>query len=757
MADGAQGKLAAASRSRWSLRDGWALLACLAAVLAVALLARAGFDQFFMIDDAQNEYLPKYMDIGRSLRQGVWPLLTPRIWLGGNYVVEYQYGVFNPVQLVICAVMSWCDSLRTASFVFAATYLCIGAAGLYTLGRTIGLSRGLSTLLGFFAGAELMVLYVYAASWYPGLCGFAWFGWTVAAIWRTLSRPTGWSAVAVVAGTYLVLTAGWPQSVVALFLAAACLALCGSLGRPPGPRAARVALLAVLIGAGVMLAAPAWMEMLATRPLTLRSSGLHNDANFMTFGLRQALLAHLPAFRDYMHWFAGYRLMSLPLGYASLLLAAVVFFCRWPERPAPAAGPALAFGVSAVVLLLIAMGPSQLGPMRWPVRFVPYFHACLLCCALVVGQHGALRTSPARIWAFLGCAVLGSAIAVLQAEGLSGGIRIRAVALAAVLLCVSAWAFVTWRHRIVPAAMTGVMLLCGVLAHARVLSDLPTLAPGYLSYAGLPSRLASVQDDPLLHRGFALLMAPAEVSLGQRKSSVAELNSAQGLLWGVPTVNGYSPIGHAALAQLLPAASAHGLFNARQAVSNMLTESRRWGVHLPTIMGIGAMVVPSSDVQSGLGAELRQLGFQPGRDLGARQVWVRPQQEPPCGLPTALDAGVRVDRDAMGDGCQPSWRFRVSSGPAGGTVLLPRLWWPGYRASLNGDKELDVRPWHGLVVALRLPPGAQGEVQVSYRPSAFGSAVALALAGSVVGLAGVVAAARAGRMRGRRVRPTPGG
>lgn len=736
--------------SRKALGEVAALLSAVVAVLLVAFLARAGFDQFFMIDDAQNEYLPKYFDIGRSLQEGVWPMLTPRIWLGGNYVVEYQYGLFNPVQLALCWLMSLGDSLRTASFLFATTYLAIAAGGLYVLGRVIGLGRGLSALLGFFAGAELMVVYVYAASWYPGLCGFAWFGWALAAWWRTLQRPTAWSAVTVVASAYLVLTSGWPQSVVALLLAAAGLTGAALPGLPQGQRVRRVLLLAALMLAGLLLSAPAWLEMLAVRPLTLRSSGLHNDGNFMTFGLRQALLAHLAAFRDYTHWFAGYRLVSLPLGYACLLLAAIVCFCRWPRPGHPARPAAVAFGVLSGMLLLVAMGPSQLGPMRWPVRFVPYFHVALLCCALLVARHGELRTDRVRLAGFAAFVGLGSALAVLQTEGWPGGVQMRALAQAVLLMLVAAWAFVRWRHRRAPVPMLAVVLACGVLTHARVLSDLHTLAPGYLSYAGLPSRLTAIADEPLLHRGFALLMAPEAPALHHRRTALTQLNSAQPLLWRLPSINGYSPIGHAALGRLLPASSAHGLFKPEEVLHNLVAQSQAWQVNLARVMGIGAVVVPvTAAPDARLDRMLDALGFSLAAREANRQIWIQPQVSRPCGEPTAFGPQVQVEALEQAGDCPVSWSLRVRSGPSGGSIVLPRLWWPGYHATLDGHTELAVQDWHGLLVEVRLPPGVQGELQVAYRPSTLRTGLMLALAGLALASVGVAAARCADRVRAR--------
>jgi hypothetical protein len=63
--------------------------------------------------------------------------------------------------------------------------------------------------------------------------------------------------------------------------------------------------------------------------------------------------------------------------------------------------------------------------------------------------------------------------------------------------------------------------------------------------------------------------------------------------------------------------------------------------------------------------------------------------------------------------------FHVDDAPAGGTVTFSRLAWPGYEVS--GAQIAP--PADGFLLAVDVPPGADGNVTVTFRPAGFGISI----------------------------------
>src|SRR3954454_3462751 len=117
-----------------------------AVVLSVAVVAGL-FTMMFLrnhrfafIDDRQADGVAKLVDMGRILQSGEWPWLSTHVVNSGGYAVEYQNGVFNPVNLAFGVLMAPLDDPALASFLQLLAHLVILTAAAAWLGRLVGLS-----------------------------------------------------------------------------------------------------------------------------------------------------------------------------------------------------------------------------------------------------------------------------------------------------------------------------------------------------------------------------------------------------------------------------------------------------------------------------------------------------------------------------------------------------------------------------------------------------------------------------------------
>src|SRR5262249_9758686 len=80
-------------------------------VAAAAACGRLVCPLLFFLDDFQAYHLPGLITVGRLVRAGELPLLTPTTWIAGDLVGEYQYAIFNPFVLVLSVISAGFHSL----------------------------------------------------------------------------------------------------------------------------------------------------------------------------------------------------------------------------------------------------------------------------------------------------------------------------------------------------------------------------------------------------------------------------------------------------------------------------------------------------------------------------------------------------------------------------------------------------------------------------------------------------------------------
>lgn len=210
-------------------------------------------------------------------KSGHVPLWNPYVLSGGPLLAEAQVGVLQPLN---AAFLLPIPAYRALSL-FVALNLSLAATLAYTLARSLGISRagatvaGLSFGFGGFFMAQVTNLNVMTGGvWLPfAFCGLA---WTL----RT-RRP----AVALLAGVSLALLilAAHPQMAfyAILFLVGYALYESGRIALGPAPTTVRFrqvamvwALLLLMLGSGLLLAAPQVLPTWELQRLSVRSSGV---------------------------------------------------------------------------------------------------------------------------------------------------------------------------------------------------------------------------------------------------------------------------------------------------------------------------------------------------------------------------------------------------------------------------------------------------------------------------------------------------
>ena len=711
-------------------------LAAFAAALAVAVMAAmvAVDHGAFWLDDFQSQYLPAYVDVARAVRGGELPLVSPWSWFGGNLAGEYQYGLFSAFLLPLVVLVCGCGlPLWAMAAVLCAVHVAVAAAGCTLLFRRVGAPRSLALGLatGTALGGHLMT--TAAPTWFPGLVAFAWLPWLWLALEWVLDRPAS-IARAVLAGVplYLILSAGWPFTVAAAGLLLVWFAA-RSVFQLHSNRA--VAAFAITFIVGAALAAPALASLVMTLPSTNRT----------VHGLSWLMVTPPPALLGFWNPFvlADWRELEGAFQtelshdlFAGLLMAgAVPTVLLRGRRAVRSVVWELALPLCAVALMML---PS-VAPFRWSFRWAPFM---LLAFGVVASRGWLVTPTIAGRWPL-------SAFRAM--DPLRGAALVAAAA--AIAASVANLAVRFHDHRVwsplLFAALAGLWLAVDRLIRSdrqrwwaalafNVVSLYATILFAQLShYYHMRWPMEEDRSPPAWmqrERTFLSLHPRKIMYAGRLPDPVDRALLRLGnnpMLWGVPFVNGYSPLGPRGLVLMFgmgwsgfvsaPAqeivSHTRGLL-ARMAVDFLVVpttmpldgqDALEWheaarGIELkllernrttPKVYAIRrALLVPSFAPMRSLGPEDAAVQIvRPGEvragEVGAARVEILRS--------TRLETVVRV----------------VPEKPDALVILIfAQPYYPGMRA-WSGDLQLKVWEADGIMPAVPLPPGPERIVVLS--------------------------------------------
>src|SRR5665647_1551636 len=312
--------------------------------------------QFFLQDDSESGAVPDWLYIGDRLHRGGLPILTPDAWMGGNWTVEGQNGLWNPVQLAIDYVAPMVDRLDLLAAGVKGCFALVLALGVYRVALAYGARPSWAAVVGAAMPFSGWVLYYDSATWVTALV-------SLCVLVGEGVRSRSWVPVAKVA---------------AVAIAAA---LCGLVTFLPG---------------------------YLTSSVTWRVIGKQavNNNNMLTAPWSETLNAAIPTALPAIQGFSR-QVQQAPVSYIAWFILPVLAFVDWGRARRlvrELTGPLMLL----IVMLVVTAGPSNLGPVRWPARMLP------LVAAAVLVLIGVLVSRAASLAAWRRKAVIATAVVVIS-------------------------------------------------------------------------------------------------------------------------------------------------------------------------------------------------------------------------------------------------------------------------------------------------------------------------------------------------------
>ncbi len=662
--------------------------AALTVVVALAALLPADH-RYFWYGDTPAAYYGWWYHLGDLVRHGHWATIDPHAWKSGNLAAEGQWGLWSPLTIAIGLLTTAVPDLLALTTCLKVALAAAAALGTFRLVRSYDAPPAAAYVAAVAVPMGGMTQYLDLPSWAAAEMIWALFPWVWWALRRCLVRGAN-PGPALVLG-YLLVTVGYVFGTIMLvLLLVACLFEC----RLRRDRAAmwRALGIGALLG---LVALTVYLPGVLTASVTARDEGFGGFGGKFATDPLSLLASVLPTAAV-----PGTAEHLLPYAYLAWFLPAGLWldWGRARREWRPLGGLLL---VTATTLLVVD-GPSELGPLRWPLRLQPFLVELLLVLLVVAWyRFGVRRPSPRLLALSLGWVGLAFVLALLRAPSMWAG------HLASVVIVGSGIALLWWLLR--AGRLTWLAPVVGVLT-------LATFALQHVVYPTPPSPQRNAPTELADYRtpltgavGDVLQVGATDTLVQEHPDAARYLLIASG--WYLdrhPIQNTYTAISERTY---------KGLYciyyqgdTCPQLLHTLFTTEPTTGRLRVDLLGVSSLLLIRQDFS------VRRLEHPPaGWQVTSRTpysvLWTRRHPITGAGGVAWTSPGVSVSAVDVG---ASGTSFRVDRVPSGGgTVVLSLLDWPGYHTDVGSL----VDPVDRYLVTVRLPASAQGEVaHVDFAP-----------------------------------------
>ena len=676
-------------------------------VVAFCLLLLWHDPLVFWNDDYEISVLPVFADVARSWSEGHWPILSPYSWVCGNLAGEFQYGVFSVfVNTAIIAIWKFPFTFSQQAAAVSIVHLFALAIGAFLLARDRQFSIPLSIFVALVASLNGWIICWGATDWFGALGAFSWLPWAWWGAERALDyQRTKWRFLWPAPFVYLVVTGGFPYTVLMLLLLIAWLSV-KSLAQTRSILSILPMLFGVALGFG--LSAPAWLailDLIQGSAREMQPASAHWQWLVPPAALPGLILPSWTVnWTDFSSRLRPHTATELACGLvAPMALIAGLVWCRrmlvrqlkWEL-------------ILLFLVLLLCMIPTA-GLLRWSFRWLLFFHLVLAICAAAALQMRP-RSAITATTALALVIVTAITMAIFRTSGSY------AFPLTSVLIGLAAvWFLLEFTlpdsgfRQWVPA----VIAFCALLATYLCIPTncgVPTynFSQQLLKPKPLDTDRLYLSVYPWAELTYCVANKPQPVGQTLRPGSTS--------MWaGLHFINGYSPIRAAGVAREF-ATTIHGEIN--PAIGDSLLKYQAGERGELALLGVDGIIVareldiapqPTSEWQlvasTDEGRVFHRRGAPFARVRSVASIDSRPNEQFVFATISNInDSRNRVEADV--DVPSREW-------PA--LLIFSRPYFRGYQARLR-NQTLPVASYRGLFPIVEVPAGTHGLLTLTYRP-----------------------------------------
>jgi putative flippase GtrA len=667
------------------------IISVIVATLLIASIPILFNHNFYFIDDTQAASTGPWRYLGEKILEGNFSILDPNLWVGGNWIIEGQFGLFSPITWAIGVCSLLFESVWLYATFVKLFFIAVVAIGTYKSARILKASPFFSILVGVAAPFCGFSSYFDQAAWFSGL--------TLSAVcinyfWISKLAESGKISLAAPLLVALCGVAiGYVYISIVLLLISAAQSLSGILNRT------KVAMYLTILFSIILASVALYLPALLTAPVTLRSQQGLTDTGWYAPTIQGLLTNFLPLRSELIPNYGPLQ-MQAPVMYGSILFALLIF-AKGREM-----WSAVRNNLDVIFIWFFAFallfGPSEFGPLRWPLRFYPLLIIfSLLLLAATVGRIEQLEIKKRT-------KLLSTVLVVVFAMSwgqIAQNLNMFFANLVFLLLFVGGWILVLrYSKSKTQLKLTAVGLAFIALATTGQHFVAPKTP---LADFNLPQTVQEYRDAAHLAEGRTLYVG--NLTIQNPDGSFDWGSKLVGNAWmlaGKQVANSYSVAGFSNFNNLMGEnyrgefsdASLARLFELGIYPFTPLADL----MQLDTVVAfrnsaVGIPAAPSNWIRDD--SDSRYVIFKRINQTSRTPFWVGGN---------AVISGVRVHNDSL------SFHYSTNNdNPA--VFIFPRLAWPGYKTSLGRL----LTPTQGFLLTLEVPPGKDKEVTVEYEPPAW--------------------------------------
>lgn len=669
-------------------------------VIAASAITLAFNRRFYYADDTQSYFFGTWYSLGSRIRSKDFSFLSLETWTSGNILVEGLWGTYNPFILVTSLASTFSESANFFSAAVKVLLLMTAATAAYFLSLTLESGRRNAVAIAMLVPLGGFTIYMDSASWANGLFAWVFFLW----VWLSieLARRNLWPSWAVVGFLFLLFSVGHPQNGLLGILLIFSYLITDLIRRDW--RKARQLILTLVLA--VPLLSVIYLPIALSGGVTTRNQTVISSSGFLSPDLQDLLsmTALVPGVE--LPIYSG-NVATVPFFYVAWLLPLLIFGFVSRLRSSPCSY--VPIGMFLLISLLLMIGPSEVGPIRYPFRYMPYFAVAVMILAVQGSNDSQWRDLNSASWRHKLPLILLIPIAGFWVTFSDSPDRFPFQILGLLLvvgglflvLAINSFEASHWLAIGIIIALT-----LSFTAFQRYVSPAPQLADFQL-----PSRISQLQD-PLGNLNGQTFI------IGNREGAPIPALWQETLLartWEVNPAsvqNSYSVIGFREYVERL--GLNHLGETPRITLDVLFEQDPTTGEMLVDLMSIQNIQLWGNTFDGGA-YPIPPEGWRVLSQGEYTQLWTRDGiPAPALGSVVYTDPGI-TSRTLVNNSDVVELSVTNTSDNEG-RIILSRLAWPGYSA--NGAR-LD-EPTQGFILTITVPPGVEShEVTVRFSPPGF--------------------------------------
>ncbi|NHO43236.1 hypothetical protein GOB83_13840 [Acetobacter fabarum] len=326
-------------------------------------------------DDMQAQYMPMFYAIGRTITQEYFvPFITTHTWFGGNIIGEFQYGIFNPIEIILYSSITFISYMPYAAAFMAIIHYGILSSGMFFLSKAVGASDKYSYVASVAIVTNNFIYYWYASSWFPQFTSISFMLWAMAFTLKA-DQTRGYFLGAVVS-VYLMITVGFPQTIVAFFVFGGIYSCLEIFKRKTF--ASFLPMIAIILGA--LAALISFLPSMAMLSVSDRNTTTLFSAGSLIPQIGDLFYFSNPVHPSHMIMMS-YRNFKAAHFYIAWFILPLMFFIDW-KNVRNLSSKFLTVAISMFIFVIMTQGPEHFGPLRLPFRYIAFFQIFLIISML---------------------------------------------------------------------------------------------------------------------------------------------------------------------------------------------------------------------------------------------------------------------------------------------------------------------------------------------------------------------------------------